>query len=106
MASKFKTNDTVKVIAGSEKGKVSQITKIYPKSLKVLLNGINLVKKHTKPSKVNPEGGILKKEMPIHISNISHIDLKSKIVTKIGFKLLENKKKIRFYKKSGELFVK
>lgn len=106
MASKFKTNDTVKVISGSEKGKVSQIIKIYPKSLKVLLNGVNLVKKHTKPNKANPEGGILKKEMPIHISNISHIDLKSKTVTKIGFKLLENKRKIRFYKKSGELFVK
>lgn len=102
MASKFKKNDTVKVMTGSEKGKISQITKVYPKSSKVLLSGINLVKKHTKPHKANPEGGILQKEMPIHISNISHVDSKSKITTKIGFKILNNGKKIRFYKKSGE----
>ena len=103
MANKFKKNDKVKVIAGKDKGKVSEIINFIPKSNKVILNGINLVKRHTKPNKLNPEGGIVQKEMPIHISNIMHIDPKTNSAVKIGFKFLEDGKKVRYLKKTGEL---
>ena len=103
MANKFKKNDKVKVITGKDKGKVSEIVNFIPKSNKVILNGVNLVKRHTKPSKLNPEGGIVQKEMPIHISNIMHIDPKTNSAVKIGFKFLEDGKKVRYLKKTGEL---
>ena len=103
MGNKFKKNDKVKVITGKDKGKVSEIVNFIPKSNKVILNGVNLVKRHTKPSKLNPEGGIVQKEMPIHISNIMHIDPKTSSAVKIGFKFLEDGKKVRYLKKTGEL---
>ena len=103
MANKFKKNDKVKVITGKDKGKISEIINFITKSNKVILNGVNLVKRHTKPSKLNPEGGIVQKEMPIHISNIMHIDPKTNSVVKIGFKFLEDGKKVRYLKKTGEL---
>ena len=103
MANKFKKNDKVKVITGKDKGKISEIINFITKSNKVILNGVNLVKRHTKPSKLNPEGGIVQKEMPIHISNIMHIDPKTNSAVKIGFKFLENGKKVRYLKKTGEL---
>ncbi len=103
MANKFKKNDKVKVITGKDKGKISEIINFITKSNKVILNGVNLVKRHTKPSKLNPEGGIVQKEMPIHISNIMHIDPKTNSAVKIGFKFLEDGKKVRFLKKTGEL---
>lgn len=103
MANKFKKNDKVKVITGKDKGKVSEIINFIPKSNKVILNGVNLVKRHTKPNKLNPEGGIVQKEMPIHISNIMHIDPKTNSAVKIGFKFLEDGKKVRYLKKTGQL---
>jgi large subunit ribosomal protein L24 len=103
MANKFKKNDKVKVITGKDKGKISEIINFITKSNKVILNGVNLVKRHTKPSKLNPEGGIVQKEMPIHISNIMHIDPKTNSAVKIGFKFLEDGKKVRYLKKTGEL---
>ncbi len=103
MANKFKKSDKVKVITGKDKGKVSEIVSFIPKSNKVILNGVNLVKRHTKPNKLNPEGGIVQKEMPIHISNIMHIDPKTNSAAKVGFKFLEDGKKVRYLKKTGEL---
>ena len=103
MANKFKKNDKVKVITGKDKGKISEIINFITKSNRVVLNGVNLVKRHTKPSKLNPEGGIVQKEMPIHISNIMHIDPKTNSAVKIGFKFLEDGKKVRYLKKTGEL---
>jgi len=103
MANKFKKNDKVKVITGKDKGKISEIINFITKSNRVILNGVNLVKRHTKPSKLNPEGGIVQKEMPIHISNIMHIDPKTNSAVKIGFKFLEDGKKVRYLKKTGEL---
>jgi large subunit ribosomal protein L24 len=103
MANKFKKNDKVKVITGKDKGKISEIISFTPKNDKVILNGVNLVKRHTKPNKLNPEGGIVQKEMPIHVSNIMHIDPKTNSAVRIGFKFLKDGRKVRYLKKTGEL---
>ena len=103
MASRFKKNDNVKVISGKDKGKVATILKVMPKENKVLVEGVGIVKKHTKPNKLNPEGGIIEKEMPIDMSNIMHVDPKTSAATRIGFKLTDDGKKVRYSKKSGEL---
>ena len=103
MASKFKKDDKVQVICGKDKGKVSKILKIIPKANKVLMEGVGIVKRHTKPNKLNPEGGIISKEMPIDMSNIMHVDPKTNTVTRIGFKLTDEGKRVRYSKKSGEL---
>lgn len=101
---KVKKGDKVKVTTGSSKGKIGDVVKVFPKENKVIVSGVNVVKKHTKPSKFS-EGGIIQKELPIHVSNISHIDPKTNEVTKIGYKMLESGKKVRFAKKSGEIIA-
>ena len=103
MARKFKKDDKIKVISGKDKGKVSKILKVIPKTNKVLIEGTGIVKRHTKPNKLNPEGGIIEKEMPIDISNIMHLDPKTNATTRIGFKFTDDGKKVRYSKKSGEL---
>jgi len=103
MANKFKKNDVVKVLTGKDKGKISSITKSYPKADKLLVKGVNVVKKHIKPSKIVPNGGIISKEMPIHISNVTHIDPITNKPVKIGFRTLEGGKKARYFKVSGKL---
>ena len=103
MASKFKKDDRVQVIYGKNKGKVSKILKVIPKTNKALIEGVGIVKRHTKPNKLNPEGGIISKEMPIDMSNIMHVDPKTNAVTRIGFKLTDQGQKVRYSKKSGEL---
>jgi large subunit ribosomal protein L24 len=102
---KIKTGDKVKVITGKNKGRVGDVLKVIPKENKVVVSGVNLVKRHTKPTQAS-EGGIIKKELPIHVSNVSHIDPKTNEITKIGFKFLEDGKKVRFAKKSGEIISK
>ncbi|PCJ26942.1 MAG: 50S ribosomal protein L24 [Rickettsiales bacterium] len=102
---KIKKGDTVQVTTGKNKGKVGDVTKIFPSDNKAIVAGVNLVKKHTKPSQTS-EGGIIQKELPIHISNLSHIDPKTKEITKIGYKTLSDGKKVRFAKKSGEIISK
>jgi len=103
MASKFKKKDKVIIIAGKEKGKVSEITSIIRKSNRVILSGVNLIKKSVKPSKLEPDGGIVQREASLHISNISHIDSKTGFRSKVGFKLLQDGKKARYIKKTGQL---
>jgi large subunit ribosomal protein L24 len=102
MANKYKKNDIIKIITGKNKGVVSHILKYIPKINKVLIKGVNVVKKHTKPNKSNKEGGIIKKEMPIDISNILHFNIKKKHTSKIGFKCIKNIK-FRYLKKTDEL---
>jgi large subunit ribosomal protein L24 len=101
-----KKGDTVIVIAGKDKGKKGRVLAAYPKKERVLVEGINLVKKHTRPSQQNPQGGIVTQEAPIHVSNVSLIDPKSGKPTRIGYKVLENGKKVRVAKKSGEIIDK
>ena len=97
-----KTGDTVKVIAGKDKGKTGRVLKAYPKEQRVLVEGVNIVKKHTKPSQANPQGGIIQQEAPIHVSNVMPLDPKTGEPTRVGYKVLENGKKVRIAKKSGE----
>ncbi len=99
---KVKAGDSVIVIAGDHKGSQGKILRVYPDDNKAIVEGINLVSKHTKPSAKNPQGGIIKKEAPIHISNLSLVDPKSKKATRVGMKI-EGDKKIRFAKKSNQV---
>lgn len=97
-----KKDDTVIVITGKDKGKKGRVIAAYPRENRVLVEGINMVKKHTKPNQANPQGGIIEQEAPIHASNVMHIDPKSGKPTRIGYKVLDNGKKVRIAKKSGE----
>ncbi len=99
---KIKSGDTVKVIAGDHKGSEGKVLKVDREKNKAIIEGINMVSKHTKPSAKNPQGGIVKKEAPIHISNIALIDPKSKKATRVGIKV-EGDKKVRFSKKSNQV---
>lgn len=97
-----KKDDTVIVITGKDKGKKGRVLAAYPRENRVLVEGVNMVKKHQKPNQQNPQGGILTQEAPIHVSNVMLIDPKSGEPTRIGYKVLENGKKVRIAKKSGE----
>ena len=98
---KIKTGDTVKVIAGDHKGAEGKVQKVLIDKNKAIVEGVNLVKKHTKPSAKNPQGGIVEKEAAIHISNLSLLTKKGE-TTRVGHKV-EGGKKVRFSKKSNEV---
>lgn len=99
---KLKKGDKVVVIAGKDKGKKGEIISVNTRTSRVLVSGINVVKKHMKPSQFNPQGGIVNKEMPIHISNLAIQDPKTEQASRIGYKRLEDGSKVRFSKKSKE----
>lgn len=101
-----KKGDTVIVISGKDKGKKGRVLEAYPKENKVLVEGVNMVKKHSRPTQSNPQGGILNQEAPVHASNVMLVDPKTGEVTRIGYKLLDNGKKVRVAKKSGEVIDK
>ncbi|EXJ23832.1 LSU ribosomal protein L24p (L26e) [Alkalibacterium sp. AK22] len=96
-----KTGDKVKVIAGKDKGKEGTVLSAMPKQNKVIVEGLNIMKKHTRPTGMGQEGGIVETEAPIHVSNVQLIDPKSGEATRAGFKF-EDGKKVRYAKKSGE----
>ena len=96
----IKKGDTVKVIAGKDNGKEGKVVSVDPKNGKVVVEGVNVVKKHTKPSMANQNGGIITKEAPIDASNVMYVH-KGK-TTRIGFKM-ENDKKVRFAKSTGDV---
>lgn len=98
----IKKNDTVVVLAGQDKGKTGKVLKVLVDENRALVEGVNMVSKSTKPSAKNPQGGIVKQEAPIHISNLSLVDPKSGKPTRIGIKVAEDGKKVRIAKKSGE----
>ncbi len=112
MPAKFKKGDRVMVVAGEQRprkgqdGKkkpvVGQILKVYPDEDRVLVSGVNMIKRHTKQS-ARSQGGIVTKEAPVHVSNIAHVDPKSGEATRIGFKTLQDGRKVRYAKKSGEV---
>ncbi|GAB1535219.1 50S ribosomal protein L24 [Geovibrio sp. ADMFC3] len=103
---KLKKDDTVIVTTGKDKGKIAKILKVDRKNGKVILENTNVVKRHTKPGPLNPEGGIVEKEMPVDISNVMYYSQKSKKGTRLGIKTLENGKKARFAKCDGEVIDK
>lgn len=100
-----KKGDLVKVISGKDKGKEGVILEAYPSKQRVLVEGVNMVKKHAKPSQANPQGGIINQEAPIHVSNVMPIDPKTGEPTRVGYKIV-NGKKVRIAKKSGEVLDK
>lgn len=97
---KIKTGDTVKVIAGDHKGAEGKVQKVLIEKNKAIVEGINMVKKHTKPSAKNPQGGIVEKEASINISNVSLVDANGK-ATKVAYKV-EGDKKVRIAKTTGK----
>ncbi|AXG73202.1 50S ribosomal protein L24 [Flavobacterium arcticum] len=99
---KIKTGDTVKVIAGEDKGSEGKVLRVLREKNKAVVEGINMVSKHTKPSAKNPQGGIVKKEAPIHISNLAIVDPSTKEATRTGVRV-EGDKKVRFSKKSNQV---
>ena len=102
MIKKYKKGDEVIVKVGKDKGKIGKISKVITSNEKVVITGVNISKKHQKPSQ-DSKGGIVDKEMPIHISNILAYDAKSKKHSKVGFKIEEGKK-IRILKSTGEKY--
>ncbi len=101
---KIKKGDQVIVLSGDDKGKTGEVVKSMPKEGKVVVQGVNLVKRHTKPSQTTP-GGIVTKEAPINVSNVAVVDPKSGKATKIGYKEV-NGNKVRVARKSGEVIDK
>jgi large subunit ribosomal protein L24 len=98
---KIKKKDRVIVIAGKDKGKVGDVTAVFPKESRVLVSGVNMIARHTKPSQGNPQGGIIRKESPIHISNVAHLDPKDNKAVRVGYKMIKDTK-VRFARRSGE----
>ena len=98
----IRKGDTVQVIAGESKGQKGKVLDVNRKKLRAIVEGVNMVSKHTKPNSENPQGGIVKKEAAIHISNLMLIDPKTGDATRIGRKLDSDSKLVRYAKKSGE----
>lgn len=99
----IRKGDTVKVIAGDEKGKIATVLSVLTSENKAIVEGLNIVTKHTKPSATNPNGGIVKKEAPIHISNLMVVDPAKGEATRVGRKADSNGKLQRYSKKTGEV---
>ena len=99
---KIKSGDTVRIIAGDHKGSEGKVVRVLREKNKAIVEGVNMVSKHTKPSAKNPQGGIVKKEAPIHISNLALVDPKTKETTKTGVRK-EGDKNVRFSKKSNQV---
>jgi len=102
MAAKIKKGDKVVVLAGRDKGKTGEVLQVLPKDARAVVRGVNLVKKHTKQS-AQSEGGIISKEATIDLSNIAIADPKDGKATRVGFKVLDDGRKVRFAKRSGDL---
>ena len=99
---KFKKGDKVIVMTGHDKGKNGEILRVFPKDGRVIVQGVNKVKRHTRPTNTT-SGGIIEKEGTIDVSNLSHLDPKDNAPTRVGIKFLEDGRKVRFAKRSGEV---
>jgi large subunit ribosomal protein L24 len=99
----IKKGDTVKILAGESKGMTGRVIRILPKANRAVVEGVNLVYKHQKPSAANPQGGRLQMEAPLHISNLMLVDPKTGEATRTGRKLDDKGKLVRYSKKTGEV---
>ena len=102
MAAKIKKGDRVIVTAGRDKGKKGEVLRVYAQEDRVLVSGVNMVKRHQRQTQ-REQGGIVNKEAPVHISNLAHVDPKDGSATRIGWKELNDGRMVRFAKKSGEV---
>ncbi len=105
---KIRKDDTVKVVSGNSKGKTGKVLKVFPKTNRVIVEGVNIRKRHTKPNQANPQGGIIEKEAAIEVSNVMILDPKKNGQTRIGAKIIIDdktgkKKRERISKKTGEM---
>lgn len=102
MVEKIKKGDRVTVLVGKDKGKIGEVLKVFPKRSRIIVQGINIFKRHTAASQAGP-GGIVEKEGSIHASNVAHIDPSDQRPTRIGVKILEDGRRVRYAKRSGEV---
>ena len=101
MAAKIKKGDTVVLLTGKDKNKQGKVLRVWPKEARVLVEGLNMVSRHTKASQTDPQGGIKTKEAPLHVSNVAVVDSQGK-ATRVGFRM-DGDKKVRFAKTTGEV---
>ena len=100
MAAKIKKGDRVVLLTGRDKGRQGQVLQVMPKDERLVVEGLNMVKRHTKPSQADPQGGIKNKEASVHVSNVAIVDSKGE-PTRVGFRM-EGEKKVRYAKTTGE----
>lgn len=105
MSLRVRKNDTIMVLSGNHKGRKGKVLKVFPKTNRIIVEGVNLIKRHTRPSQKNQKGGIVEKEASINISNVIVICSKCNTPTRIGSKMLEDGKHVRICKKCGEMVV-
>jgi large subunit ribosomal protein L24 len=101
MAAKIKKGDRVVVLTGKDKGRQGSVLQVFPKEQRVLVQGLNIVQRHTRPTQFDPQGGIKNKEAPLHVSNVAVVDSQGK-PTRVGFRV-EGDKKVRIAKTTGEV---
>lgn len=104
MANKIKNGDEVIILTGKDKGKRGAVTKAFPEDDRVLVENVNVVKKHQKPNpNANQPGGIIEKEMPVHVSNVAIVNPDTGKADRVGFKVLDDGRKVRYFKSNGEV---
>jgi large subunit ribosomal protein L24 len=106
---KIRKNDSVMVIAGNSRGKTGKVLKVYPEKQRVIVEGVNIMKRHTRPSQKNPQGGIVQREATIHVSNVMLLDPKQNQPTRVGTAVVKDettgkKRRMRVAKATGEMF--
>ena len=104
MSARIRKDDTVVVIAGKDKGRAGKVVRVMPDEARVLVEGVNMMKRHTKPDMANPNGGVISKPAPIHVSNVALRDPKTGKATRVGFKFVgegDQRRKVRVAKGSG-----
>ena len=100
---KIRKGDTVKVISGNDRGKSGKVLKVFPDTGRIIIEGVNLIKRHTRPTPKNRKGGIIEKEGSINASNVMYMDNRSSTVARLGHMVLADGKKVRVNKKTGEI---
>jgi large subunit ribosomal protein L24 len=106
---KIRKNDMVMVIAGNSRGKSGKVLKVYPDRERIIIEGVNIIKRHSRPNQKNPQGGIVQRESTIHVSNVMLVDPKTNETTRVGTKVVKDdttgkKKRMRVAKSTGEMF--
>ena len=101
-AQKIKKGDTVVVLSGKDKGRTGEVIRSIPKDMKVVVSGVNVAARHRKPSQINPQGGIERKEAPMHVSKVAIVDPKDGKATRVRFETAKDGKKVRVAARSGE----
>ncbi len=99
----IRKGDTVKIISGNDKGKIGKVLKVFPEKNRIIVEGVNLIKRHSRPSPKNRKGGIVEKEGTINSSNAIYFDSRSNTVARLGHRVLTDKKKVRINRKTGEI---